>query len=125
MEIEAEEGSEIRWTLTLTGEPAAPRIVTSAGDTIALRATDGGAYGGRLSATRSLLYQVVIDSTPDAAIHRLVVRADGAPQVTVLRPAPRSELPAGASLRVPVEVRALDDHGVASAELVGLYQKRR
>jgi hypothetical protein len=118
LEIEAEEGSEIRWTLTVTGEPAAPRIVTSAGDTIALRATDGGAYGGRLSATRSLLYQVVIDSTPDAAIHRLVVRADAAPQVTVLRPAPRSELTAGTSLRVPVEVQALDDHGVASAELV-------
>lgn len=118
LEIDAEEGSEIRWTLRLTGRAPSPRIVTSAGDTIALRATEGGALEGGLSATRSLLYQLLLDSMPDAGIHRLVVRVDAAPEVTVLRPAPRSELTAGASLRVPVEVMVSDDHGVASAELV-------
>jgi hypothetical protein len=51
-------------------------------------------------------------------VHRLIVRPDLPPDVTVLRPAPRSELPLGAALRVPVEVAVSDDHGTTSAELV-------
>ncbi|HEU4829231.1 MAG TPA: hypothetical protein VFT04_08540 [Gemmatimonadales bacterium] len=118
LEIDAEEGAEIRWRLRTSGQVRAPRLVTSAGDTIALIAT-AGELEARVTARRSLLYQVLLDSTPESPeIHRLTVRLDGAPEVTVLRPAPRSELRPGVPLRVPVEVLATDDHGAASAELV-------
>lgn len=119
LEIDAEEGAEIRWAFRVSGTARGPRLLTSAGDTIRLIPDDDGSLVARMTAARSLLYQVALDSTADPAeIHRLVVRPDAAPEVTVLRPAPRSELPAGTSLRVPVEVLVTDDYGAASAEVV-------
>ncbi|MGE5927873.1 MAG: hypothetical protein ACM357_10995, partial [Gemmatimonadota bacterium] len=119
LEIDAEEGSAIRWTFEAHGAAVAPRLATSTGDTTPLVPSGDGRFVAAMTARRSLLYQVVLDSaaaTPE--IHRLTVRPDAPPEVIVLRPAPRSELPAGAPLRVAVEVLATDDYGAASAELV-------
>ena len=117
--IDAEEGAEIRWTFRGTRGVPAPRLVTSAGDTLRLAATGNAHLEARLIARRSLLYQVLLDSAAaPSEIHRITVRPDAAPEVVVLRPAPRSELAAGAPLRVPVEVLASDDYGTAAAELV-------
>ena len=119
LDIDAEEGAVIRWTFRATGTVTAPRLATSTGDTIPLTRAEGERLTATATARRSLLYQVLLDSaatTPE--IHRLTVRPDAPPEITVLRPAPRSELPPGASLRIPVEVLATDDYGTASAELV-------
>lgn len=119
LEIDAEEGAELHWTFRVAGRTERPRLITSLGDTITLARNGEGALEARLRATRSLIYQLALDSLPDPSeIHRLIVRPDAAPEVTVLRPAPRSEIPAGAALRIPVEVLIADDHGAASAELV-------
>ena len=119
LDIDAEEGAVIRWSFRLTGTVNAPRLAMAMGDTIPLTRVEGDRLTATATARQSLLYQVLFDSaTPTPEIHRLTVRPDAPPEVTVLRPAPRSELPAGASLRIPVEVLATDDHGTASAELV-------
>ncbi len=119
LEIDAEEGAEIRWALQISGTARAPRILTSVGDTIRLTSDRDGSFVARMTAARSLLYQVALDSIEDPAeIHRVIVRPDVAPEVTVLRPAPRTELPAGTSLRVPIDVLVTDDYGAASAEVV-------
>lgn len=119
LDIDAEEGAEIEWRFRANGAVTAPRVVTSAGDTIPLAPSGDGGVGAITTASRSLLYQIVAGSAvAPPEIHRLTVRPDGPPDVTVLRPAPRSELPADASRRIPLEVLATDDYGAASAELV-------
>ena len=117
--IDAEEGAEIRWTFRATGAVLAPRLVTSIGDSLRLASAGAGVFTAHLTARRSLLYQLLPDSGSLAPeIHRLTVRPDAPPEVTVLRPAPRSEIASGAPVRVPVEVLTTDDYGTASAELV-------
>ena len=117
-ELDVVEGSVVRWTVQFRGMPAAARIMTSMGDTLALTRGASGAASARLTARRSTLYEVVFDSTPAREIHRLIVRADQPPAVTVLRPAPRTRIEHGAPLRVAVEVLARDDHGIADVEIV-------
>lgn len=119
LEVDADEGAVIRWRLRAAGDTRGAALVTSAGDTVALAPNGAGELEAALVARRSAVYslQGAGDSLA-GEVHRLIVRPDRPPEVTVLRPAPRSELPHGAALRVPVEVAVVDDHGAGAAELV-------
>lgn len=119
-ELDVEEGSLVQWELELAGAPTQPALITTAGDTVTLARGESGAFRGELVARRSLLYRIELDQDRGdlPEIHRLLVRADAPPAITVLRPAPRTVLDPAAIAPVGVEVLATDDYGVAGAELL-------
>lgn len=123
----AEEGAEIIWEFTVTGAPTGGRLVTAAGDTVALRRSGKAGYVAQLAARRSTLYRVLLDrpGRPPVASddHRLTVRLDAAPILAVVRPGQRTAIRPGASMRLPVEVLASDDFGIDSAGIVATMTK--
>ena len=116
-DLDAEEGARITWAVELDRPGTASRLVMSTGDTVVLLPGSGGTLSGSATARASALYQLV-HGDGDAEYHQLLVRPDEAPSVTVLRPAPRSTIAAGATRRVAVETLVQDDHAVAGAALV-------
>ena len=116
-DLDVEEGARITWTVELDRAGTASRLVMSTGDTVPLAARSGTTLSGSATARASALYQLV-HGDGDAEYHRLLVRPDEAPSVTVLRPPPRSTIAAGAMRRVTVETLVQDDHAVGDAALV-------
>ena len=116
-DLDVDEGARITWAIELDRAGTASRLVMSTGDTVALAPGSGTTLSGWATARASALYQLV-HGDGDAEYHRLLVRPDEAPSVTVLRPAPRSTIAAGAARRVTVETLVQDDHAVGDAALV-------
>ena len=116
-DLDVEEGARITWAIELDPAGTASRLVMSTGDTVALAPGSGTTLTGSATARVSALYQLV-HGDGDGEYHRLLVRPDEAPSVTVLRPAPRSTIATGAARRVAVEALVEDDHAVAGAGLV-------
>ena len=123
-DLDVEEGARITWAVELDRAGTASRLVMSTGDTVALVPAGGTTFSGSATAGASTLYQLVHGDGGDGDVdgegeyHRLLVRPDEAPSVTVLRPAPRSTIQAGAPRRVTVETLVHDDHAVADAALI-------
>ena len=115
-----EEGARVTWRVSIRGPVARASLVTTAGDSIPLRAVDGDHFSVSLIPTTSRLYQIVATgpggrtATP---YHRLLVVADAAPTVTVVQPDLRTTVPTGA-VAVAIEVLAHDDYGLRDAALV-------
>ena len=116
-DLDVEEGARITWAIELDRAGTASRLVLSTGDTVALAPGIGTTLSGSATARAPALYQLV-HADGDAEYHRLLVRPDEAPSVTVLRPAPRSTIATGTARQVAVETLVADDHGVADAALV-------
>lgn len=118
--LEVEEGARVLWTLELDRAIAddAVTIITTAGDTIPLESAGERRFAGEMIARSSALYHLTHDGSPAIEYRQLMVHPDDAPAVTVLRPAPRSEIGPGASRLIAVEILAVDDHGARGAELV-------
>lgn len=115
-DVDVEAGARIEWMVQFDRTVPMVAIVTAAGDTTRLEPR-GEAHVGSAIARRSVLYQVDAGPAP-SDYHRITVHADGAPSVTVLRPAPRTELAPGGSRRIPVEVLARDDYGIADIAII-------
>lgn len=116
-DLDVPEGAVVRWSVRTSRPVDRPAIVTSRGDTIPLAASDDGDLRGTLRARESTIYRFEhADGVSD--FHRIAVRPDAEPTVTVLRPAPRTVLPTGASRIVPLEVLVRDDHGITTAGIV-------
>lgn len=124
-DIEAEEGAAVTWAIGARGA-AGGRLITAAGDTFPLVA-DGERLTARLNALRSTLYRVHLNRSDGAsagfADHRLIVRPDAPPLLTVVTPDSRTVVPPGGSMRLPVEVLARDDYGVDSVAIVATVSK--
>jgi len=125
-ELEAEEGARLIWSMTTSGPAISGRLITAAGDTIALKAVDGQ-WTAILTAVRSTLYRVHLDHTAGDPVasddYRLLVRPDAPPVVTILHPERRTLIQPGAPLRLDVEVLARDDYGVDSTAIVATVSK--
>jgi hypothetical protein len=114
-------GARVSWRIAIGGTVQSAALVTSAGDSIALRPDGPGRFAGALVPEASRLYQVVARGPGGrvaTAYHRLIVLADAAPVVTVIRPDLRTTLPPGVRGPVAIEVLASDDYGIASADIV-------
>ncbi len=116
-DLDVAEGSRIEWTVEFDRAVSDARIVLGTDDTIALAPAGGVAARGGTFARGSTLYRLAHGGA-ESEYHRLLVRQDAAPSVTVLRPAPRTTLASGAARRVPVDVLVQDDHGVRGAALI-------
>ncbi|MEO8227534.1 MAG: hypothetical protein ABI637_08885, partial [Gemmatimonadota bacterium] len=116
-DIETVAGATVSWQISTNA--TAPRIVTSAGDTIRLIADTIGSrasgassdlphtFTGTLRAEHPVLYQVVLERSGLRSVsdfHRLGAAADAAPSVVIIAPRERTELVPGGELRVGVEV---------------------
>ncbi len=114
-------GARVGWRIAVAGAVDAVALVTSAGDSIPLEPDGPGHVAGALSPDGSRLYQVVATGPGGrvaSAYHRLIVIADAAPVVTVIRPDLRTTLPAAARGPVALEVLASDDYGLADVAIV-------
>ena len=112
-DIDVPEGSRIAIAAQATNAERT-WVVTTGGDSLPLP-------GAALSAERSFLYQVV--ATRDSfrvtsEWRRVTVLPDRPPQLTVVRPDERTTLPPQGPWRVPVEILASDDHGIAETRLL-------
>ena len=122
-DLDVEQGARVTWRLRTTRPVNRIRLVTTSGDS-----TDGRRRSDRefevalpLPADRSALYQISLQhgGTEVAGdYHRLTVIPDAPPTVTVVRPEPRTEIPFGSSIVVPLEVLVADDYGIADARIV-------
>lgn len=122
-----EEGTELTWHLTVAGVTRGGRVVTAAGDTVALSRSGSAGYDARLLARRSTLYRVLLDHEGGPPVasddHRLSVRPDLAPVLAMVRPGQRTAVRPGDPMRLPVQVLATDDYGVDAATIVATVTK--
>ena len=122
-DVEAEAGSAVQLSLEADGGGAGltASLITSTGDTVALRPT-AGRWTAALEVARSALYYVTLrdssGSTLTSAFHQLTVIPDAAPTVTVVSPEQRTVIQPGASSAVAVRVLVGDDYGIAATRLV-------
>ena len=120
-DIEAEEGAEIVWRARVRGAVRAAWLAGSTGDSLPLRHDGGDRWVGEMRAGRSQLLRLVLLGTDTSRVHssdlRLAVKPDRPPAITVVTPAERTVLEAGALAPVSVEALATDDYGVDSAGL--------
>ncbi len=122
-DLDVEQGADVTWHVRTDRPADGVSLVTSDGDT--LRGRPGGSgeseYEVSVVADHSTLYQVVVrDGGIDVAsdYHRLGVIPDEPPTLTIVHPDPRTTIAPGAPLRVPLEVVAGDEYGVADASIV-------
>jgi hypothetical protein len=115
-DIDAPEGSTLRFEIRTRNTDLA-WIVTTDGDSLPIANERPLVRKGE----RSLLYQVILMRDTLRVVggwHRVTVHPDRAPMLTVVRPEERTTLPSTGPWRVPVEILASDDHGVADARLL-------
>jgi hypothetical protein len=116
-DVEAEEGAALTWRAKINGEVRAAWLIVSAGDSLRLH-QNGDRWEATARAERSLLARVRLlapdGSTVTSDDHRLVVRPDRPPIVTIVHPDVRTLFQPGGLVPVPVEVLASDDYGVDS-----------
>ncbi|MGH7614907.1 MAG: hypothetical protein ACREMW_12810 [Gemmatimonadales bacterium] len=120
-DLDAEQDARVTWRLRADRPVADVFLLTVQGDTIHARARGSAEYEVGLVAEHTVLYQAVLrdgDVVSTSDIYRLTVIQDAPPTLTVVRPEPRTEIAFGAPLRVPLEVLAADDYGVADARIV-------
>jgi hypothetical protein len=113
-DADAPEGARLVLSAEVVNAEAA-WIVTTEGDSLPLSGDIVRA------AERTLLYQVVMVRDTfrlSSAWHRITVHPDRPPLLTVVRPEERTTLPVTPPWRVPVEILASDDHGIAEVRLL-------
>lgn len=115
-DADAFEGSRLAFEASAS-EGANAWLITTNGDSLPFN----GTRAPTLPAERSFLYQVVVSRDTFRIAgewRRITVLPDRAPMLTVVRPEERTTLPSTGPWRVPVEILASDDHGVAEARLL-------
>lgn len=116
LDLEAEAGSRITWTVTLD-RPADVRLATTDHDTLTL--TGGGTERQvTIDASHPVLYSLDVVGGATGALHRLSVVPDQPPVLTIVRPVERTTIEMGQPLTVPVEVLGRDDYGLGAATIV-------
>jgi hypothetical protein len=120
-DLDAEQGARVTWRLRTNRPVADVYLVTVTDDTIRAAARGPAEYEATYVTQNTVLYQAVLrdgDGVATSDFHRLGVVPDAPPTLTVVRPEPRTEIAFGAPLRIPLEVLAADDYGVADARIV-------
>jgi hypothetical protein len=120
-DIDVEQDGQVTWRIHTDRPAQRAFLLTTDADTIPCAPHGQGEFEARVVPVHSILYQAVVQdggSTSASDFHRLTVIADEPPTLTVVRPEPRTEIPYGAPLTVPVQVLAADDYAVAEAHLV-------
>ena len=120
-DLDVEQDAQVTWRVRTDRAAERVALVTTQGDTIPGVPHGQGEFEARVVPVHSILYQTVVgDGVTSSAsdFHRLTLIPDEPPTVTVVRPAPRTEIAYGAPRSVAVEVLAADDYGVAEAHLV-------
>ena len=120
-DLEVEQGARVTWRLRTTRPVNRIQLVTTTGDSTEGRRRSDREFEVALPAERSSLYQISLQDGGTAVssdYHRLTVIPDAPPTVTVVRPEPRTEIPFGSSVVVPLEVLVSDDYGIADARIV-------
>ncbi len=120
-DLDAEQGARVTWRLRTDRPVADVFLLTVQDDTIHAASRGSAEYEATYVAEHTVLYQAVLrdgDVVSTSDFHRLSVVPDAPPTLTVVRPEQRTEIAFGAPLRVPLEVLAADDYGVADARIV-------
>ena len=120
-DLDVEQGARVTWRLRTTRPVNRIQLVTTSGDSTEGRRRNDREFEVALPADRSTLYQISLQdggTGVSSDYHRLTVIPDAPPSVTVVRPEPRTEIPFGSSVVVPLEVLVSDDYGIADARIV-------
>ncbi|MBN8483086.1 MAG: hypothetical protein J0L88_15980, partial [Xanthomonadales bacterium] len=119
LDIEAPEGSRLRWQLRFDAEPQAVALEFHDGSRLALeRAADG--WNGEHVLAASTLYRIDVDGVAplaDARLHRLEAIPDRAPEIRVLAPEQTLTVLDAHQAAWDVVVEASDDHALGNARI--------
>ncbi len=118
--IEVPEGSEVRWQLRFSAEPARAWLQFEQGPRVALQPGDG-AWRATRDIPRATLYRIVTEPAlpiSQRGLHAIQVTADQPPQVRATTPGRSLSLRTPGQSHWPLVFAASDDYGLAaSAEL--------
>ena len=124
-DLEIPEGSIVSMTLSVSPAPDMVWMETADGDSLPFSTQDDGRSGAEWNLTvapdHSALYRVVLGIEGrriPGDFHRLVVRPDEPPTLTILQPRERITLDATASWVVLLEALAGDDYGLEETRIV-------
>ena len=124
--VEAEEGSVVKWNLRLNQIVKNASLVFSDGDSLQL-ASEGLNYSISRRIWVSGLYYLKLETQNGLAqnsdYYKLIVIEDKAPILAVVTPEPRTLIEAGQSRSIELNVIADDDYGVAKVEIVATVTK--
>ncbi|HEX9164931.1 MAG TPA: hypothetical protein VF862_03415 [Gemmatimonadales bacterium] len=120
-DIVAPRGTTARFVVTPTIPVPAGRVVTEAGDTVALRPADDGNLDGTMRLERDGTWRIELQAAggnwvEGSLTYRIDLLDDRGP--TVVFKAPGRDMQATAVEEVFTEVEATDDHGIRRLELV-------
>ena len=116
LDVEAPEGSRLRWTLRFAPDPDGAVLAFHDGDEIELEPADGDWSAEHLLA-RSALYRILPAggaTQPVPPLYRLDAVADQPPSVRVLLPEQSLSLMQPGQRQWPLAFEASDDYGVAA-----------
>ncbi|MGY0561778.1 hypothetical protein ACW7G2_13800 [Luteimonas sp. A277] len=116
LDVEAPQGSQLRWTLRFVPEPDGAALAFHDGDETAMELAEGG-WSAAHVLVRSVLYRILpAGAAPQPAppLHRLDAVADQAPSVRVLAPERSLSLMEPGQRQWQLAFEATDDYGVAA-----------
>jgi len=123
-DLEVPEGSSITWNLTAANEPDAVWLQKVDGDSLPLSQSLGETletFAVSYTPFHSMVYRVVAvrgSETGTTGYHRLIVRPDGPPTLTILEPVARVSLTVDDQRLVTLVALAHDDYGLETPEIV-------
>jgi len=119
MDLEAEEGSMIQWTIMTNKRVTLPRLFFSDSSAVDFVASDSG--GQTWKATRRLdhawFYQLGL-AGEKSAFYRLEMIRDEAPRISIRSPKSYTVIDYGMPLKLPLFMTVSDDYGVTDVRLV-------
>jgi len=123
-DLEVPEGSSVTWNLTAAHGPDAVWLQTVDGDSLPLSQSPGETletFAVSYTPFHSMVYRVVAvrgSETGTTGYHRLIVRPDGPPTLTILEPVARVSLTVDDQRLVTLVALAHDDYGLETPEIV-------
>ena len=118
------EGSTLRWTLRFGTQPESATLRFLDGRRLPLQRA-GDRWTASVRVTRPALYRIVTDPAlpaPQAALHRIDVRADAPPVPRIVQPARSLSMHAPGQRSWPLLLEAEDDYGLASTARLRLIR---
>jgi Domain of unknown function (DUF4175) len=117
--LRVEEGSSVNWEVETNDPVGSLQFIFNDSLRIALQPANPGHRWWRLAApaNRSGFYQTDMDGRL-SELYTLEVIKDEAPRITIQTPHPYTVIDYGASTKVPLVVKVMDDYGIADAGIV-------
>ncbi|MFQ5627482.1 MAG: DUF4175 family protein [bacterium] len=126
-DIAAEEQSIVEFSLALNRTAQNMRLIFSDGDTVVAQHVANTNYNAKKTVSESGFYFISIqdESSQDfkSPFYKIEVIKDSPPELTILKPAPRTDIHFDESTAVDVQVLAEDDYRVTATRIIATLTK--